>query len=170
MSKIPVCPQKITSSAIAEMIIDAWILEGGLELDDIKTEQPISHELKNFSYTFNSELFSLEVRIYWVSEDNEIRQYIWIECCIGKLNCNSEIAMRSLLETSREIPAPFKLALSDNFIVLVFRGPVEGFNPDFLQDLVEQIIPFASRIYEDLKEKFLILSWRESLQSKRTAH
>jgi hypothetical protein len=47
---------------------------------------------------------------------------------------------------------------------------VEGFNPDFLQDLVEQIIPFASRIYEDLKEKFLILSWRESLQSKRTAH
>ncbi len=170
MSQIKVCADRSRKSLDVETIFDVWAIDGGLDLNDIKKEDPISLDLRNLSYTFPcSDGFSIGAKIYWVLEDDQPRQFVWIECAIGELSGDHSKLMRHLLDRSREIPAAFKFGLSDELIVLCLRGAADSFSTLCLKELVEGIIPCAGRLYQEMKENFDLPTWAECRAVERRA-
>lgn len=148
-------------------ILDAWIVEGGLDLNEVKKERPLSLDKRDISYTFWIEPgFSCMTSVYWIEEDRQLRQFLLVEVALCKLQQSSKYeAMEFALKTNQGIPSPFKLALNDELIVLVLRVPIDGVTTEYLKGLVGSVMSCCSLLYQRIYEKFQIPSF---MNARRT--
>ncbi|NJM09954.1 MAG: hypothetical protein HC883_03435 [Bdellovibrionaceae bacterium] len=158
----------ISPKVAAEDIIDSWVIEGGLNINQIKVEREVSAHLKEIDYSFvASDGFSIKARIYFANEDGGLRRYVQIECAIAQVPPGTSDVLEHLLSRNREIPASLKLGLSDSLIILCFRGPEDGYSTPYLKSLVEGFIPCAVHLHSEMHEKFGIPTLMESISRDR---
>ena len=58
------------------------------------------------------------------------------------------------IEKNQAVPAPYKMALSDDLLIVSFRCAVNGLNADYLRDLIGGMVPFSAKIMSDIREAF----------------
>ncbi len=149
-------------------ILDAWIVEGGLELNEVKKERPLGLDKRDISYTFWIEPgFSCMTSVYWIEEDGQLRQFLLIEVALCKLQQSSKCeAMEFALKTNQGIPSPFKLALNEELIVLVLRAPIDGVTAEYLKGLVGSVVSCCSVVYRRIHEKFQLPSFMSARKTE----
>jgi len=149
-------------------VISAWIVAGGVDLNTVMREEPLGLERRNVFFScWVHPGFSLEASVYWIQEGDQLRQYLWAELAIVRLEEPSKTAaMEFALKKSHSLPSPFKIGLNDKCLVLTLRSAVDGLRPKYLQDLINSVGPCSRKLYEELHARFDLLHLMDKLKAE----
>ena len=139
-----------------EKLLDQWSLEGGLDLNEVKTKTLSADGLANLCYGFfTGSGFSVRAQSYWVNEDRKFREYFWAEVALSNINkiLPNENIHLFFLSLSQDFPSPYKLTVSNDLIMLTIRFACDGLEPFYVQELIEGLLPAAQFTFEKFSEK-----------------
>lgn len=149
-------------------LLDAFVVNGGLDLNVVKKERLLGLEMRDTTYSFwFHDGRAFEGATYWIEESGAFRQYLWLEVGLSKIDdINGRAVMEFALERSRSFPSVFKIGLVDNVVVLTVRCPVDGLREGYLQEVINSFDGCGAKLFAEMHERFGLPTLLESIRDE----